>query len=82
MLPNPENLISASIVGVLGHFGRCVFKWGYGMITGTPIGFIALGYASTLIGYQVFGTIGGFLGGLTLQTRQKAGLFVHLEERR
>jgi ABC-type thiamin/hydroxymethylpyrimidine transport system permease subunit len=82
LLPNPENLISASIAGVLGHFGKFLFKWFYGMITGIPIGFITLGYARTLIGYLVFGTLGGFLGGLTLQTLQKAGLFVYLEERR
>jgi hypothetical protein len=82
LLPNPENLVSASFLGVLGHFGRFLFKWGYGMITGIPIGFIALGYARTLIGYLIFGTLGGFLGGMTLQTLQKAGLFVYLEERR
>jgi hypothetical protein len=82
LLGNPENLVVAGLAGVLGHFAKFLVKWGMGAITGAPVGFVALGLAKTMIGYIIFGAIGGVLGGLTLLALRKAGFFAYLAEKR
>ena len=82
LLRERENLVVTTLAAVLGHLGKFLVKWGLGIITGAPIGFIALGLARALIGYIVFGALGGLLGGLTLKALRKAGFFAYLAEKR
>lgn len=82
LLGKPENLAAATIAGILGHFAKFLVKWGMGAITGAPLGFVALGLAKAMIGYILFGALGGLLGGLTLLALRKAGFFAYLEEKR
>ncbi len=82
LLGNPENLVVAGLVGMLGHFAKFLVKWGMAAITGAPVGFVALGLAKTMIGYIIFGALGGVLGGLTLLALRKAGFFAYLAEKR
>jgi ABC-type thiamin/hydroxymethylpyrimidine transport system permease subunit len=79
---NPENLVVAILVGMLGHMGKFLVKWVFGIITGAPIGFVALGLLRSIVGYIVFGAIGGFLGWLTLKALHRAGFFAYLAEKR
>jgi hypothetical protein len=79
---NPENLVVAVLVGILGHLGKFLVKWVFGMISGAPLGFVALGLLRAVIGYIVFGAIGGLLGWLTLKALKKAGFFAYLAEKR
>ena len=79
---NPENLIVAVLAGTLGHFAKFIVKWVFGLITGAPLGFVALGLLRSIIGYIVFGAIGGFLGWLTLKALHKAGFFAYMAEKR
>jgi hypothetical protein len=53
-----------------------------GAITGAPLGFVALGLAKAMIGYIIFGAVGGLLGGLTLLALRKAGFFAYLAEKK
>ena len=46
------------------------------------MGFVALGLARAIVGYIVFGALGGLLGGLTLAALRKAGFFAYLAEKR
>lgn len=82
LLGNPENLIIAGFVGAFGHFCKFLVKWGFGAITGAPVGFVALGLAKAIVGYLIFGAIGGVLGGLTLRALKKAGYFKYLAEKK
>jgi hypothetical protein len=82
ILRDPENVVVAVLAAVLGHLGKFLVKWLFGIITGAPIGFVALGLARALIGYIVFGAIGGFLGWLTLVALRKAGFFAYMAEKR
>ena len=82
LLGKPENLAVAGLAGVLGHFCKFLVKWGMGAITGAPLGFVALGLAKAMIGYIIFGAVGGLLGGLTLLALRKAGFFAYLAEKR
>jgi hypothetical protein len=82
LLGNPENLYVAALVGILGHLSKLIVKWGFGVISGAPVGFIALGLAWALVGYIVFGAIGGILGALTLKALRRAGFFAYLAEKR
>jgi hypothetical protein len=82
LLRDPENLVSATLAGALGHFCKFLVKWTLGAITGAPIGFVALGLARAVVGYIVFGALGGLLGGLTLVALRKAGFFAYLAEKR
>ena len=82
LLGKPENLVVASLAGVLGHFAKFLVKWGMGAITGAPLGFVALGLAKAMIGYILFGALGGLLGGLTLLALRKAGFFAYLAEKK
>ena len=81
-LRDRENLLVTTLAAVLGHLGKFLVKWGLGALTGAPVGFVALGLAKALVGYVVFGALGGLLGGLTLKTLRKAGFFEYLAEKR
>ena len=78
----PENLVVAVLAAVIGHFCKFLVKWGMGVVTGAPVGFVALGLAKAMIGYVVFGALGGLLGGLTLAALRRAGFFSYLAEKR
>ncbi len=82
LLQDPENVLVGALVGALGHMGKFLVKWILGMITGAPLGFIALGLAWSLLNYLVFGALGGMLGALTLRALRKAGFFTYLAEKR
>jgi hypothetical protein len=79
---NPENLIVAALAGTLGHVSKFLVKWGFAVVAGTPVGFVALGLVWALVGYLVFGALGGLLGGLTLRALRRAGFFAYLAEKR
>ena len=79
---NSENLVIAIIVGIFGHMGKFLVKWIFGIISGAPLGFVALGLLRSVIGYIVFGAIGGLLGWLTLKALRRAGFFAYLAEKR
>jgi ABC-type thiamin/hydroxymethylpyrimidine transport system permease subunit len=82
LLGNPENLVVAALAGTFGHMGKFLVKWAIGSLTGAPVGFIALGLARSVVGYIVFGALGGILGGLTLAALRRAGFFTYLAEKR
>ncbi len=82
LLRNPENLVVATLAGVLGHLGKFLVKWALGVATGAPVGFIALGLLRAIIGYILFGALGGLLGGLTLAALRRAGFFAYMAEKR
>jgi len=77
-----ENLIVALLIGILGHLGKFLVKWVFGIISGAPIGFVALGLVRAIIGYIAFGALGGLLGWLTLIALRRAGFFAYLSEKR
>ena len=79
---NAEILIVAILVGMLGHLAKFLVKWSFGLVTGAPLGFVALGLLRAIIGYIVFGAIGGLLGWLTLKALRRAGFFAYLAEKR
>jgi ABC-type thiamin/hydroxymethylpyrimidine transport system permease subunit len=79
---NPENLAVAVLVGMLGHMGKFLVKWIFGILSGAPIGFVALGLVRAIVGYIIFGAIGGFLGWLTLKALRRAGFFAYLAEKK
>jgi hypothetical protein len=82
LLQDPENLIAAALAGAIGHLGKFVVKWVLGVLTGVPLGFVALGLAWSLVNYVFWGALGGLLGGLTLRALRKAGFFAYLAEKR
>ncbi len=82
LLGNPENLIVAGFAGAFGHFWKFLVKWAFGAISGAPVGFVALSLAKAIVGYLIFGAIGGILGGLTLRALHKAGYFKYLAEKK
>jgi hypothetical protein len=82
LLRDRENLVVTTLAGTLGHLGKFLVKWVLGAITGAPLGFVALGLARALVGYVVFGALGGLLGGLTLKALRRAGFFAYLAEKR
>ncbi|CAG1013595.1 hypothetical protein ANAEL_04747 [Anaerolineales bacterium] len=77
-----ENLIVAIIVGIFGHMGKFLVKWLFGIVTGAPIGFVALGLLRAVLGYIIFGAIGGVLGWATLKALRRAGFFAYMAEKR
>ncbi len=79
---NSENLVVATLAATLGHTAKFLVKWGLGVLTGAPVGFIALGLLRAMIGYVVFGALGGLLGALTLRALRRAGFFAYLAEKR
>ena len=82
LLRNPEHLVVATLVGALGHMGKFLVKWAIAGVAGAPAGFVALGLARSLVGYVVFGALGGLLGALTLVALRKAGFFAYLAEKK
>jgi hypothetical protein len=82
LLRDPENLVVAVLVGVFGHMGKFLVKWGLAVVSGAPLGFIALGEIRAVAGYVIFGGLGGLLGGLTLKALRRAGFFAYLAEKR
>jgi hypothetical protein len=82
LLGDPENPIVATLAGTLGHMGKFLVKWGLGVVTGASVGFIALGLARAVVGYIIFGALGGLLGALTLKALRQAGFFAYLSEKR
>lgn len=79
---NPENPVVAMLAATLGHTAKFLVKWGMGVLTGAPVGFVALGLVRAMIGYAVFGALGGLLGALTLRALRRAGFFAYLAEKR
>ncbi len=79
---NPEVFLVAVMVGILGHMGKFLVKWVFGIVTGAPLGFVALGLLRSVIGYVLFGAIGGALGWVTLKTLRKAGFFAYISEKK
>jgi ABC-type thiamin/hydroxymethylpyrimidine transport system permease subunit len=82
LLRNPENLPVAALAGTLGHLGKFVVKFILESAMGAPVGFVALGLLRPVLGYLVFGALGGLLGGLTLAALRRAGFFAYLSEKR
>lgn len=82
LLGSPENLVVAVLAGTTGHMGKFLVKWSLGILTGAPIGIIALGQVRAIVGYVVFGALGGLLGGLTLRALRRAGFFEYLAEKK
>jgi hypothetical protein len=82
ILRSPENLVAAGLVGVIGHLGKFLVKWLFGIGAGAPVGFLATGLAWSFVGYVFWGILGGILGALTLKALRKAGFFAYLMEKR
>ncbi|MBN2554880.1 MAG: hypothetical protein JXA97_02985 [Anaerolineales bacterium] len=82
LLGDPAHMIAAPVAAAIGHLGKLLFKWFFGVVTGTPVGFIALGLAKAILGYIIFGALGGLLGALTLRALRRAGFFTYLAEKR
>ncbi len=78
----PDNLVIAVVAATTGHFCKFLIKWGMGVVTGAPVGFVALGLVKAMIGYIVFGALGGLLGALTLRALRRAGFFSYLAEKK
>lgn len=79
---NPENLVVATLAGMFGHLGKFLVKWGLATLSGAPVGFVALGLARAILGYIIFGALGGLLGALTLRALRRAGFFAYLAEKK
>ena len=77
-----ENAVVAILAATLGHTAKFVVKWIFGLITGAPLGFIALGLLKAIISYIIFGALGGFLGWLTIKALKNAGFFAYMAEKR
>jgi len=82
LVRDPEKFVPAALIGTFGHIGKFLVKWILGLITGAPIGIVALGMAYSLLSYIFFGALGGILGCLTLKALRKAGFFIYLSEKR
>ncbi|OGO04248.1 MAG: hypothetical protein A2Y73_04150 [Chloroflexi bacterium RBG_13_56_8] len=78
----PENLVIAMVAATFGHFSKFLVKWAMSALTGAPVGFVALSLVRAIIGYIVFGALGGLLGALTLRALRKAGFFSYLAEKK
>jgi hypothetical protein len=79
---NPENVVVAVVAATIGHFAKFLVKWGLGAVAGAPVGFVALGLARAIVGYLIFGALGGLLGALTLKALRQAGFFAYLAEKK
>ncbi|MBN1934001.1 MAG: ECF transporter S component [Anaerolineae bacterium] len=82
LLRDPENVIVAALTGALGHLAKFLVKWVLGIVSGAPLGFVALGLAWSLVNYLFWGALGGLLGGLTLKALRRAGFFAYVAEKR
>lgn len=81
LLGDPAQPVMAMLAAVFGHVAKFLVKWGMGVLTGAPVGFVALGLARALLNYVIFGAIGGLLGSLTLAALRKAGFFAYIAEK-
>lgn len=79
---DPENWLIAIPAGILGHLGKFLIKWLFGLVTGAPLGFVALSLVWSLAGYVGFGALGGLLGALTLKALRRAGFFAYISEKK
>ena len=82
LMGSPNQIVVAVLAAMLGHLGKFLVKWVFGVITGAPIGFVTLGLAWSAGGYILWGGLGGLLGALTLTALRKAGFFAYLAEKR
>ena len=82
LLRDTDSLVVDAIAAVLGHLCKFLAKWAIAAASGAPVGFVALGEVRSIVGYIVFGALGGVLGGLTLRALRKAGFFAYLAEKR
>jgi hypothetical protein len=82
LLRDAENLLVATLVGVIGHMGKFLVKSALAALSGAPLGFVALGQVRAVVGYVMFGALGGLLGALTLRALRRAGFFAYLAEKR
>jgi len=82
LLGKPDQILPAILAAMLGHLGKFLVKWVFGLITGAPIGFVTLGLAWSAGGYVLWGGLGGLLGALTLKALRRAGFFAYLAEKR
>lgn len=82
LLVKRESLVVTALAGSLGHLCKFLVKWAWASLSGAPAGFVALGLARALVGYVLFGALGGLLGGLTLAALRRAGFFAYLAEKR
>jgi hypothetical protein len=81
LLQDAQNLVAAALAGALGHFAKFLVKWVFGILSGAPLGFVALGLTWSVINYILWGTLGGLLGALTLRALRRAGFFRYLAEK-
>jgi ABC-type thiamin/hydroxymethylpyrimidine transport system permease subunit len=77
-----EHLAVTLVAGIAGNFGRLFARWAWGILSGAPAGFVALGLARSIVGYLIFGALGGLLAGLTLIALRRAGYFAYIREKR
>jgi len=82
LLQDPEKMIPAVLAGAIGHLAKFLVKWLMGLLSGAPLGFVALGLAWSMVNYVLWGALGGLLGALTLKALRKAGFFAYLAEKR
>lgn len=82
LLESPEKLVPAALAGAIGHVAKFLVKWIFGMISGAPVGIVALGLMWSMLSYIFWGALGGILGALTLKALRKAGFFAYLAEKR
>jgi hypothetical protein len=82
LLQNLEDPVAAALVATFGNLGKFLVKWALASLVGAPAGFVALGLARSLVGYIVFGALGGVLGALTLIALRRAGFFAYVAEKR
>jgi hypothetical protein len=62
----------------MGHLAKYLVKWVFGLISGAPQGFVALGLVWSLASYIIFGALGGLLSGLTLLALRGRAFFLTL----
>jgi hypothetical protein len=82
LVPYPDNPAGAMLIGAIGHSGKFLVKWLLGILSGAPLGFVALGLVYSSISYVIFGALGGLLGVLTVRALRRAGFFAYLAEKR
>ena len=79
---NPENPVVAMLAGAIGHFGKCLVKYAVATLSGAPVGIVVLGLARGIVGYIIFGALGGLRGALTLKALRRAGFFAYRAEKK
>lgn len=82
LLGSPSQFSTAILAGAVGHLAKFFVKWMFGVLTGAPVGFVALGLAGAAVSYVVWGSLGGLLGALTLRALDRAGFSAYLADKR